>query len=129
MTLQELWKQYQDYTKEVSTNLRVLGFGVIGISWVFKGEDLTFPLAIRWALLLAVAYFLLDMLQYFITALIYRFWLYKEEDNRINAGESIDGEVDKPRWLDNFAFIAWCVKFPVLFFSYLAVSIHLLRLF
>ena len=71
----------------------------------------------------------MDMLQYFVTALIYRRWLYKEEDARHEAGKGIEGEVEKPRWMDTFAFWAWCVKFTILLLSYIAVGIHLIKLF
>jgi len=123
----ELWRQYQEYTEEVSKKLSVLGFGAIAICWVFRSSDFTFPCSIRWALVFAIAYFFFDVIQYFGSAITYRLWIRSQEKKLHAEGKPIIGEMPKPSWLDYVAFSTWALKLCVLLISYAFIGIHILQ--
>ena len=108
----ELWKSYSDYTGLVSKNIR----WIIGMmfGWaLFKMEGGS---SIKlFSLLLAILF--LDFVQYFISALIIKFWTERREEENWQKHGSIEKyknrkEIDyeKPRWIDHSAFICWILK-------------------
>jgi hypothetical protein len=120
-----LWKQYQEYTKDVTEQGRKLGFGGVAICWLFKLDDFTFPILIYWALVFLIAFFITDLLQPFIGSLFIRFFTQNQEAKAWRDTNSIEGEFLKPRWVDRPAFIIFFVKVGSLFFGYGAIGLYL----
>ena len=83
MTNTEFWKEYQEYTKITSENLRKLAFVGIPIIWMFRND-------LRLALVLIVGFFILDILQYFVSACILYRWLRNEETKAHKKSGKID---------------------------------------
>ena len=79
MKTEELWKQYQGYTRDLTDHSRKLGFAGVAICWIFKTKDFTFPPMIYWAMAFFVAYFICDVLHYLIGAALTRWYVQKEE--------------------------------------------------
>lgn len=96
MKNEELWAQYKEYTQDLSTNCRQLGFASAGICWFFKTETYTFPNTIIYALGFTVAFFILDMLQYFTAAILIRMWTRSNEksmwEKMVRLTESITSQ-------------------------------------
>jgi hypothetical protein len=72
-----------------------------------------------------VAFFIADVLQSFIGALLLRYWLRGEELKQWQATNSIEGEYLKPSWLDYPSFTLFLSKVILLLmgFTFLAVEI------
>ena len=126
MKNQELWKQYEDYTKELTGNARKLAFAAAAICWFFKASDDKFPTLILFALSFVVLFFMADILQFFCGALMLRLWTRKQEKLKHKKTGTIEGDYDKPAWLDHPSFGLWCLKIIALFLSFLFIGLHLL---
>ena len=112
MTGKELWEQYQHYTRDITEHGRTLGFGGAAVCWIFKRDDFTFPALIYGALLLFIAYFMADILHALSGALTIKYFTEHQEAKMWTEQKKIDGEIQKPRWVDRpafFFFIAKCV--------------------
>ena len=118
MTNKELWEQYVGYTKDTSTIARSLAFGAIAVCWVFKDPDGSFPYGIFNALEWTVFFFIFDLAQYLISAILYWIWIRRAEKTMHKKTGSIEGSYDKPAWLDRPARIFWLLKIAALALAY-----------
>lgn len=123
----DLWKQHEDYTKDLSSNCRNLGFAAAAIAWFFKTAACTFPPTVVKVLAFVVAFFIADVLQYLTAAVFLSRWTRKQEKNRYAETGSIEGDYDKPAWLDYPARALWWVKIACLILAYIFIGIHLSR--
>jgi hypothetical protein len=128
MTGKELWEQYQRYTRDITEHCRVLGFAGAGICWMFKGDDFAFPHMIALALLLVVAYFVADLMQFLAGAVTLKAFVEREEAKMWREKGTIDGEIKKPRWVDRPAFAFFAAKIALLLAGFAAIGAHLARL-
>lgn len=126
MRISELWDTYNFYTQGLTEHGRKLAFATAAICWFFKSEQVTFPIPVIWALSFVVLYFLLDILQYFIAALIVRSWTYKKEaELEAHKGTADpDDDVEKPPRLDAPAFWLFVFKHIALFLSFLSLIVE-----
>ena len=123
----DLWAQYNNFTKDLSDNIRKLGFASAAISWLFRGETNAFPEMIKLSLGFVVLFFLFDIAQYFLGAILVKFWTeFKENEFKKSIG-TIEGEYYKPLWLDYPSFICWFLKCLALLISYLYLGLYIFR--
>ena len=100
MKNKEVWESYNFYTGEVTKHSRYLGFAGIAICWFFRTTEIKFPNFILFSLVLLVVFFVLDLAQYYVSAMRLRKWMQKEEaENEKNTG-SVEGEYWPPKSLD-----------------------------
>ena len=118
----DLWASYQSYTKDATEFARKIAFAAAAICWFFKNDSGQFPTNITWALLFVVGFFAADLLQSLIAALVYRRWIHNEEHKRFAASGNIEGDYEKPRWLDYPAFTCFCLKLALLLLGYLFIA-------
>ncbi len=126
MKLEEVWKDYEDYTAKLTEQSRKLAFAAAGICWLFKLPDLLFPPAIYAALLSIVFFFIFDLLQYFVAAMLLKYWARKEEKIAYAETGTIDVEIGKPASLDTPSFCFFCLKIFALFIGYILIAIHIM---
>jgi len=127
MTGKELWAQYQHYTRDFTEHARKLGFGGVAVCWLFRDEHFRFPYLIYAALLLFVIYFICDILQSLLGALIVRIFTERAEAKLWNETQSIEGEIYKPRWVDGPAFSMFCIKAIFLTTGFVIIGFELIR--
>jgi len=127
MTGKELWDQYQFYTRDLTEHGRKLGFAGAGICWLFKTDKYTFPGLIYWSLLLFVTYFIFDILQGLSGVLILRIFTEREEAKLWAKTHSIEGNINKPRWVDIPAFYCFILKTVFLLGGFILIGCELLR--
>jgi len=126
MTGKELWKQYQDYTRDLTEHGRKLGFAGVAVCWLFKRTDLTFPLMIYLALFFFVGFFMADVLQGLSGALTLKFFTqYHEKKLWLNT-HSIEGDIQKPRWVDWPAQFFFIVKIVFLIIAFIFIGLFIL---
>jgi hypothetical protein len=126
MKLESLWGDYKEYTSSLSEQARVLAFGAAGICWFFRSKQTTFPGAIMVALLFVVAFFMTDLLQYYSAAVFLGLWTRSKEKERWAKKQTIDGDYDKPAWLDWPAYFCFHLKIILLGFAFVSIGIELL---
>ena len=124
MKLDLLCRTYQEYTEQLTANCHKLGFACGAIAWVLKPEGQRFPLALRWSLVLLVAYFFLDISQYFSAVLIRRTWTRRIEVELYQATGNLAGDVDVPVTLDRVPYVMWLAKVICLLAAYAWVAYH-----
>jgi len=127
MNNKDLWKQHEEYTKDLTVNLRNLGFAAAAIAWMFKTSENTFPAPIVVSLKFVVAFFIADILQYFIAALLIRIWTRRQEAVKWRETGTIEGEYDKPAWLDYPAFTLWVIKIVCLLIGYICIGVQVFQ--
>ena len=123
----DLWKQYDDYTRGLTDNSRLLALSAAALSWSFKTSSFQFPQTVFWALILTVIFFVLDALQYFLGALLIKIWTERQEKKMFEEKKTIDGVYQKPTWLDKQPFILWISKIFFLLASYVCIGIFLFK--
>jgi len=128
MTNAELWQSYKELTQTLSENARKLAFAAVGLGWVFKTDVATFPTAIRIALCFVVAFFICDIMQFVIGAVLLRIWTRREEKKKWKNNNSLGGDYEKPDWLDTPSFIMWWVKIIALLLAYACLGMHLIKM-
>lgn len=91
-----LGQYYQGATSNASKSCRVIVFAVIGVIWVLfqQGGTFPFPILPTKALALLFLYVLIDILQYFVTAIWYGILYYRtqelsptDKERRINTAD------------------------------------------
>jgi hypothetical protein len=124
----ELWSQYSTYTSEFTKFSRQLAFAAVAICWFFKSHAITFPVTIVFALSFLVLFFISDILQFFISAHLLRWWVRKEEKIKWKSSnpQTIEGEYNKPWWVDLPAFIFFNIKAFVLCVSFVFIGLEFL---
>jgi len=100
MKLSEVWKTYEFYTENLTDHSRKLAFAIAAICWFFKTPEVTFPPSILWSLIFVVLFLLLDVFQYLIGALLTGGWARQAEKKMHKTTGKVEGDVDKPAWLD-----------------------------
>ena len=128
MKNKDLWDQYQRYTEDLTINSRKLAYVAGGLCWFFKSEDGTFPAMILLALLFLVLFFFFDLLHNLLAAVVYRIWIRLHEEKKYKETGTIEGEYDKPVWLDRPAFTCWCFKNVVLLLTYVFLGWHIFNI-
>ena len=126
MTGKELWDQYQHYTRDITEHGRKLGFAGAAICWIFKRDDFTFPALIYFALFFFISYFVADILHSMTGALVIKFFTEREEAKMWKAVQSIDGEIQKPRWVDWPAFAFFIIKCVLLVVGFSFIGLYLM---
>jgi hypothetical protein len=111
VTNADLWKQYAGYTSTLSKIGRKLAYGAAAVAWILKDPQSHFSRAVLASLAFTIGFFVFDILQQYLAALVLRSWIQKEEVKKLIESNSIEGKYDKPRWLDAPAF--WCAQFKV----------------
>jgi hypothetical protein len=127
MTGKELWEQYRHYTRDFTEHARTLGFGGIAVCWIFRAEDFHFPKLIYISMILYIGYFVADILQSLVSALLIRLFTERQEARLWKETQSIEGEIMKPRWVDYPAAILFTFKAVFLAAGYLFIAFELLR--
>ncbi len=127
MNNSDLWKQYDGYTKDLSDNLRKLGFAASAISWFFKSSTYSFPKPILLALGFIVVFFTADILQYLFGAIFIRFWTRYQEKKKFKKDGTIEGDYLKPAWLDYPSFTMWWIKTIALLCGYIFIGFHIFK--
>jgi len=126
MTSKQLWEQYQHYTRDITQHGRTLGFGGAAICWIFKRDDFSFPALIYAALFFFIVFFIADVLQGLSGALILKFFTQKHEARLWRETRSIEGEIQKPRWVDRPAFVFFIAKCVLLVIGFAFIGLYLL---
>jgi hypothetical protein len=128
MTNKEVWSQYKDYTRDLTELARKLAFAAAAICWFFKASDNTFPANIYLALFFVVVFFFSDILQGLSGALLIKWWIRKEEIKKWEETRKIEGDYQKPVWLDYPAFTFFFVKIFFLLASFIFIGKELLKI-
>jgi len=118
----DLWKSYEFYTGELTKYSRQLAFAGAAICWFFKSPEITFPRSINVALIFIILFFVFDILQYFLSAHLIRWWTRKEEKRMWEKEETIEGEYQKPWWVDSPAFIFFNLKAILLSAAFVSIG-------
>lgn len=123
MNAEKLWEEYQHYTRDITEHGRKLGFAGVAICWIFKLSDFTYPGPVLNAMALFVLYFIADLFQSFSGALTVRFFTEHKEAKMSKETEKLEGDIDKPRWVDYPAFFFFVLKVLLLLaaFAFLVV--------
>ena len=130
MKIEDLWKEYQEQTKEVTEASRKLAMAGAAICWFFKTPEVTFPAPVLVSLIFIVSFFALDLSQFFSTALLYRFWIRHEEKLLQKSGRGLDEGVKKAAWLNYPGIFFFVTKVICLLIGFLALSVEfILRIF
>ena len=119
-----LWKSYQEYTEGLSVNGRKLAFAAAGICWILKTDLL--PNLVLIALLFVSLFFVFDILQYLIAAILLRFWLRTKEKEFQKQNGTLKGDYSAPASLDKIPFIFWIAKIICLISSYILIGGYVL---
>lgn len=128
MTNAELWQQYQTYTKTVTELVRKLGFAAAAICWFFKDATGVFPTRVLSALFLVVLFFVADVLQFLAGAVMLRCWTRQREKELWNQNGTLDGDYEKPVWLDYPSYAFWWGKILLLLYAFLLIATHILKI-
>ena len=109
MNLKEVWKDYDYYTKTLSTISRQLGFAGLAIIWIFKTEkagNYEVPAELVWPTILLVGGLAADFFHYLIASEIWRFYARHRE----KAGSSQTEEFLAPPQLNWPAMLLFYIK-------------------
>ena len=126
MKNEELWASYVDYTKALSEFARKLGFGAAAICWFFKAPDNAFPPNVKISLIFVVLYFMFDLLQYMFGAALLRAWTRHTEKKMWKEKKTIEGDYEKPAWLDYPSYTLLWIKVISLLLGYIFLGLHLI---
>ncbi|MEM6582451.1 MAG: hypothetical protein AAF699_14325 [Pseudomonadota bacterium] len=74
------------------------------------------------SLIFVVAFFTADVLQFFTSAHLLRWWTRREETRKWEETKTIEGEYDKPWYLDTPAFVFFNVKAICLVVAFLFIA-------
>jgi len=126
MTNKEVWSQYKEYSQSTSDISRKMAFGGIAVCWLFRDQNTGFPQLVFSSLIFLLIFFLFDLLQYLITTLLLKKWIRKEEIKMWEAVGAIEGNYQKPTWVDLPAFSFFIIKIIALIISFILLGIWLL---
>jgi len=127
MKIAECWQQYWERTKVVTDQSRKLGLVVGAACWFFKTPEGSFPPYILRALVSLVAFFFLDLLQFFVAAALLRWWTRREETTLWKTKGTVEGDVEKPWWLDKPPFVFFVVKIFAFLVSFAFLSAEFIK--
>ncbi|BBO80212.1 hypothetical protein DSCO28_07780 [Desulfosarcina ovata subsp. sediminis] len=118
----------EEYTEKLTDIARKLGFAAAATCWFFRSDGNIFPDPILAALVSVVIYFICDVMQFFLGAIMLRLWTRHMEKLAWATSATIDGDYDKPAWLDYPRFCMWCMKVLFLLMSFAFIGYHLVML-
>ena len=110
-TNKEIWEQYSNFAIDLSNNARKLAFGGAAIAWIFKTEENTFSISVLCALFFIIVFFILDIIQYLIGAIRLKHWIETEERKKQKETGDIEGEYEKPIYIDVPSYILYQYSF------------------
>lgn len=119
-TIDELWKIRDDFAKESTATSRKLGFAGAAICWLFKSNEYIFSVWIYCSLFFLSLFFLFDILQFFITALIYTYYIRIVEN--ASSGIAIEGVPGVPTSINSPSLVCFILKIFFLFMSYTFIA-------
>ncbi|MDZ7840829.1 MAG: hypothetical protein U5R46_08430 [Gammaproteobacteria bacterium] len=122
----EVWSQYRDYTRDLTAYARQLAFCGVAVVWILKAQDGSFSTYVLAALLFIVLFFLSDVLQFFVSAVLLRHWVYHKEAEYWAANKSLEGNYNKPKKLDCPASFFFGSKIVVLLIGLLLIGLEIL---
>lgn len=128
MNNKEAWSHYKDYTRDVTEHSRKLGFAGAAICWFFKDTNAAFPAPILYALIFLILFFLADIVQSMSGALLTKRWLRAEEIKKFEETGEIEGNYEKPGWIDYPSFILFILKVVFLIISFMFIGGHIFKL-
>ena len=124
--LSEIWQGYQASTETLSQVARPLGFAAAGVAWVLRAPDLSFAPVVKLSLLCTVGFFAADLLQYYVAAGITFIWARRKERQLWKAQKTIEGDLDRPHWLDVPARVMFHTKVLLLLGAFISLGAHVL---
>jgi len=125
MTNKEVWNQYKEYSQTTSEISRKFAFAGIAICWLFRDHNNDFPTLVMIAIIFLLIFFLFDLLQYLISTLLLKRWIRKEEIKMWESTGELDGNYNKPTWIDIPAFSFFIIKLLSLIISFFLLGIWL----
>lgn len=123
MTNAEAWKPYGEFTKAASDNSRKLALSGVALAWSLKAHDFVFPSGATIGLIFLVVFFLCDLLQYYLGALLNRRWVRSRETELFNSTASIEGDYQRPTSVDVPATVLFHLKIVSLAVAFVALGI------
>ena len=109
MTNKEVWNQYKEYSQTTSEISRKFAFAGIAICWLFRDHNNDFPTLVMIAIIL----------------LLLKRWIRKEEIKMWESTGELDGNYNKPTWIDIPAFSFFIIKLLSLIISFFLLGIWL----
>lgn len=119
MTNQEVWDQYKDYSQTTSDIARKIVFAGIAVCWLFREPNNNFPELVISSLILLITFFFFDLMQYLLSTLLLKGWIRNEENKKWESTRKIEGDYQKPTWIDTPAFILFILKLICLVIAYI----------
>ena len=119
--LDQLKEIYTSQSAAASENARKIAFGAAALCWFFKSENLTFPFWVTLALFFLVLYFVLDLMQYFSSAIRYH-RKYRRYRNKTSTWETIRRELESA---DKMPWVLFKLKVGILFIGYIFIAIEI----
>ena len=127
MRNKDLWESYDTYTSDLTKHARQLAFAGAAICWFFRSPEVTFPALVLIALSCFVIFFLGDILQYYTAAMVLRVWTRRQEKIHWARDNTIEGEYEKPEWLDWPALFFFHIKIGMLLLGFTTLSAEFIR--
>ena len=121
------WESYVTYTKDISENARKLAFAGVAVIWVLKPQAGYFDSLNLWALLLIVFYFLADILQYIIAAILWYRWVDNREEELYTEKGSYEGDYSPPKSLDVPARFLLKLKIIFLLLGFILLGLSIIQ--
>ncbi len=120
VTHEKIWASQKEYSIELTKHARQIGFAGFAVAWLFRDPSSgAMSLPVLSALGSLSGFFVLDLLQYLVGAVLLRLWIHGEERKRIDANQPIsEGDYSPPKWLDVPAFALWCIKLGLLILGF-----------
>jgi hypothetical protein len=129
MDNEKAWGTYVCYTRDITEFLRKLAFAGIAICWIIKPEYGGFPSVTLAGIGLIVLYFIFDILQYCLGAILWRNWIRAQEKKYLKENNSLEGDYSPPDDLDHPVFYAFWIKIFLLFLGFIAIGFEILGRF
>ena len=128
MKVKDIYSEYSAQTRKLSEFGSKFGFSAIAICWVLREENYSFSLLIVCSLVFCILYFILDVSQYFVSAISLRSLARKLESKINDMKRDINlQEVAKPTNFELVPFVIFILKYPFLLASYLMIAAELLN--
>ncbi len=125
MKLSSFLNKFYTHSNHASNAARQLSFAGIAIAWIFRqsnGEKNVLAISLIWAMTLFAFSLLLDLLQYFVSSIIWGCFHRKYEDQ----GKPPDFEIKAPSKLNKFGYGCYYTKIISVLAGYVFVITFLL---
>lgn len=132
MKLEEIRKDYERYSTNVSSLNRQLIFAGLAIIWLFRISEngtTSIPLELVDSLYFFVFSLCSDILQYVTQSLIWAGYYWRKKYKYRNEENVEDCVVKEPEWPNLLPWLLWALKIVFLGIAYwkLACYLHLIR--